>query len=72
MGFHETNNISWNFSVIILGFHEVAKYYVDFQFCFLVLSKDDCKISVSLEQIQDFEVSNLAMAKVKEVNIAVT
>jgi hypothetical protein len=38
----------------------------------LVLSKDDCKISVSFEQVQNFEVSNLAMVKVKKVNIAVT
>jgi hypothetical protein len=37
-----------------------------------VLSKVDCKILVSFEQIQNFEVSNLAMAKVKKVNIAVT
>jgi hypothetical protein len=36
-----------------------------------VLSKDDCKISVLFEKIQNFEVSNLAMAKVKIVNIAV-
>jgi len=38
----------------------------------LVLSKDDCKISVLFEQIQNFEVSNLGMAKVKKVNITVT
>jgi hypothetical protein len=37
-----------------------------------VLSKDDCKISASFKQIQNFDVSNLAMAKVKKVNIAVT
>jgi len=36
-----------------------------------VLSKVDCKILVSFGQIQNFEVSNLAMAKVKKVNIAV-
>jgi hypothetical protein len=38
----------------------------------LVLLKDDCKILVSFEQIQNFEVSNLAMAKVQKFNIAVT
>jgi hypothetical protein len=40
----------------------------------LVLSKDDCKnsVSVSFKQIQNFEVLNLAMVKVKKVNIAVT
>jgi hypothetical protein len=37
-----------------------------------VLSKFDCKISVLFRQIQNFEVSNLAMAKVKKINIAVT
>jgi hypothetical protein len=31
MRFHETNDISQNFSGITLGFHEVAKYFVDFQ-----------------------------------------
>jgi hypothetical protein len=34
--------------------------------------KDDCKISVLFKQIPDFEVSNLAMPKVKKVNIEVT
>jgi hypothetical protein len=37
-----------------------------------VLSKVDGKILVSFEQIQNFEVLNLAMANVKNVNIAVT
>ncbi len=37
-----------------------------------VLSKVDSKISVSFGQIRNFEVLNLAMAKVKKVNIAVT
>jgi hypothetical protein len=32
MRFHETNDFSGNFSGITLGFHEVAKYFVDFQF----------------------------------------
>jgi len=36
-----------------------------------VLSKVDCKILSSFGQIQNFEVSNLAMAKVKKVNIAI-
>jgi hypothetical protein len=38
----------------------------------LVLSKDDCKISVSFDHIQNFQVSNLVMAKVEKFNIAVT
>ncbi len=37
-----------------------------------VLSKVDCKFLVSFEQIQNFKVSSLAMAKVKKVNMAVT
>ncbi len=37
-----------------------------------VLSKDDCKFSVLFEQIRNFKILNLAMAKVKKVNIAVT
>jgi len=38
----------------------------------LVLLEDDCKILVSFGQIQNLEVSNLLMAKLKKVNIAVT
>jgi hypothetical protein len=37
-----------------------------------VLLKVDFKTSVSFQQIQNFEVSSLAMAKVKKVNITVT
>jgi hypothetical protein len=37
-----------------------------------VLSKVDCKISVMIGLIQNFEVSNLAMGKVKKDNIADT
>jgi hypothetical protein len=38
----------------------------------LVLSKDDCKISVSFELIQNLKVSHFSIAKVKKVNITVT
>jgi hypothetical protein len=78
---HETNNISQNCSSITLGFREVAKYFGDFLFCFQYFQKmtakfqfhlNRFKISVSFEQIQNFKVSNLAMAKVKKINIAVT
>jgi hypothetical protein len=34
--------------------------------------KDDCKISVSFKQIQNFKVLHFSMAKVIKVNIAVT
>jgi hypothetical protein len=40
--------------------------YIDNQWIIVIVWKDDCKISVSFEQIQNFEVSNLAMAKVKK------
>jgi hypothetical protein len=38
----------------------------------VVLLKDDCKILVLFKQIQNFKVSNLAMAKAQKVTIAVT
>ncbi len=43
MIFHETNNISWNFTDTTLGFCEVAKYFVDFQFCFRYFQKMTAK-----------------------------
>jgi hypothetical protein len=48
------------------------KYFVDFWFHFWYFQKMTPKILVSFVQIQNFEVSNLAMAKVQKVNIAVT
>ncbi len=71
MRFHETNDISRNFSGITLGFREVLKYFVD-SFLLSVLSEDDCKISVSFKLIQNFKVLHFSMVKVKKVNIAVT
>ncbi len=32
----------------------------------MVLAKDDCKITISFEQIQNFKVSHFSMAKVKK------
>ncbi len=69
MRVQETNDISQNFSGMTLCYREVSKYFIDFQ---LVLSKDDSKVLVSFIQIRNFEVSNLGMAKVQKVNIAVT
>ncbi len=69
MRFHETNDISQNFSGMALGFCQVLCWL---SVLLLVLSKDDSKILVSFIQIQNFEVSNLAMAKVQKVNMAVT
>ncbi len=41
--FDKTNDISWNFSGITLGFSEVLKYFVDFQFCLLYFQKMTAK-----------------------------
>jgi hypothetical protein len=72
MRFHETNDISWNFSGVTLGFHEIFEVLCRLSVLLSVLSKDDCKILASFEQIQNFKVSHFSMAKVKKVNIAVT
>jgi hypothetical protein len=42
-------------------------YFDDFNFCFFVLSKVDCKILVLFGLIQNFKILDLAMAKVKKV-----
>jgi len=39
MKFHKTNKISWNFIGIILCFHTVVMYFVDFWFRFLCFQK---------------------------------
>ncbi len=63
-----------------MKFHEILLVlyfaFVQLQCIFLlsvslsVLSKVDCKISVSLRQIWNFEVLNLAMVKVKKKSIS--
>jgi hypothetical protein len=55
-----------------LDFREIAKYFVDFRFRFRYFQKLTAKFWFLLKQIQNFKVSNLAMVKVKKVNIAVT
>ncbi len=73
MRFHKTNKISQNFSGITIDFCEIAKSFVDFRSLSLSLpSKDDCKILVTFEQIQNFKILHFLMAKVIKVNIAVT
>jgi hypothetical protein len=37
--FHKTNDISWNFSGVTQGFHQVLKYFVNFQFHFRYFQK---------------------------------
>ncbi len=39
MRFHETIDISRNFSGIRFDFCEIAKYFVDFQFCFSIYKR---------------------------------
>ncbi len=54
MRLHETIDISQNFSGITLGFHEILKYYGDFQFCFKYLQKMTVKSRLLLNR---FEIS---------------
>ncbi len=80
--FMKFNDISQNyqnvmkFLGIILCFHSVLMYFVDFLFlfqCFWKLStKFQFQILLSFGQIQNFKISDLIIAKVKKVNIAVT
>ena len=69
MRFHETNDISHNFSGKTVGFCEISKYFVDFWFRFKYLQKMTAKFWLLLNR---FEISHFSMAKVKKVNIAVT
>jgi hypothetical protein len=43
MRFYKTNDISRNFSGTTLGFHEVSKYFVDFQFHYWYFQKMTAK-----------------------------
>jgi hypothetical protein len=72
MTFHKNNDISWNSSGNNTRLSWSSKVKCWLSVLLLVLSKDDSKISVSFIQTQNFEVSNLAMAKVQKVNIAFT
>jgi hypothetical protein len=47
-------------------------HFVDFRFLLSVLSKVERKISVSFKPIQNFKILDLAMVKVKKINITVT
>ncbi len=64
MRFHKTNKISQSFSgtLLLLSCDILCWLSV----LLLVLSKDDWKNLISFKQIQIFEVSNLAMVKVKK------
>ncbi len=71
MRFHETNNISQNFSGKTVGFCEISKYFVDFQFRFWYFQKMTAKFQF-LSNISKLQSFTLLIAKVKKVNIAVT
>jgi hypothetical protein len=72
MRFHETNDISQNFSGITLGFHDISKHFADFQFRFQYFQKMTAKFQFHSNRFENFKVSHFSMAKVKKVNIAVT
>jgi hypothetical protein len=69
MRFQETNDISQNVSGVTLDFHEIAKYFVDFQFRFQYFEKMTAKFCFLSNRFKILKVSNLAMLKVKKVNI---
>ncbi len=54
MRFHKTNDISRNFSGKTLGFHEISKNFVDFQFRFKYLQKMTAKFQLFSNR---FEIS---------------
>jgi hypothetical protein len=57
---------------ILLRIHSTWMYCVNFWFCLRSFRKFTTKISVSFEIVQNFEILDLAMAKVEKVNIADT
>jgi hypothetical protein len=67
MRFHATNDISQNFSGTTLGFREVLKYCVDFQFCFWYFQKMTPKFQFHSYRFENFQT--LQMVKVQKVNI---
>ncbi len=68
MRFHETNDISQNFSGITLGFHEVAKYFVDFWFPFWYFQKMSSKFQFCSHrfEILKFQIWKWQLPKKKD------
>jgi hypothetical protein len=62
------HKISWHNNLILFSFDVLCRLLLSL----LVLSNVDRKISVSYGLIQNCQISDLPMAKVKEVNIAIT
>ncbi len=71
MRFHETNDIKWNFSAIILCFCSVGMHFVDIRLL-SVLLKDTAKFQFHSKRFKILKFWTWAMVKVKKVNIAVT
>ncbi len=55
MRFHETNDISGNFSSIILGIRDVVKYFVDFRFRIWYFWKMTAKFQFCLNRFDIFK-----------------
>ncbi len=70
--FHETNKISGNCSGITLGFCEISKYFVDFQFCFKYLRKMTVKFRLLWNRFEISKFHTFRWRKLKKVNITVT
>ena len=52
---------------LILWFHSILMYFINFCLCFQCFQKFTAKISVSFGLVQNFEISDLAKAKVEKV-----
>jgi hypothetical protein len=65
MRFHKTNDISWNFSGITLGFREVAKYFVHYWFCFRCFQKMTAKFWLHLNRFEISKIHTWLLQKLK-------
>ncbi len=73
MRFHETKDISQNFSgIITLGFCEVAKYFVNFRFCFRYFQKMTAKFQFHLNRFEILKFQIWRWQNLKKVDIAFT
>ncbi len=72
MRFHKTNDISWNFSGITLGFHEVLNYFLDIWFCFRYFQKMTSKLQFLLNWFKISKFRTFQWQKLIKVNIADT
>jgi hypothetical protein len=68
----KADEISENFMVFNFAFIQFQCTSLTFAFVFCAFKKLTTKFGSFFEMIQNFEISDLAVAKVKKVNIAVT